>query len=114
MASGVTARRILHLLVLAGLVLAPLGRIGMARAASAPAASAGHCAAMPGHKPAPAPAPAGHEGMDCMIACAALAVMPAPFIAPAPVAAAPLPVAASFADRAGISPEAEPRPPRFS
>jgi hypothetical protein len=104
--------RILRLLLLAALMLASAGRIGMAEAAAAPVAAAGHCADMPGHKPAPAPA--GHEGIDCMIACAALAAMPEPFVVTAPVAAEPLPIAACFSDPTGISPEAELRPPRFS
>lgn len=104
--------RILRLLLLAALMLAPAGRTGMAQAAAAPAAAAGHCAGMPGH----APAPAGHEGMavDCTIACAALAAMPEPFVALAPVATNPPPVAACFPDPNGIGPEAELRPPRFS
>ncbi|MEA3011646.1 MAG: hypothetical protein QOD42_191 [Sphingomonadales bacterium] len=104
--------RILRLLLLAALTLAPAGRIGMAQAAAAPAAASGHCADRPGH----APAPAGDKRMtiDCMIACAALAAMPALFVAPMPVAADPLPIAASFPDPTGIGPEAEPPPPRFS
>jgi hypothetical protein len=104
--------RILRLLLLAALMLAPAGRIGVAGAAAAPTAAPGHCADMPSHEPAPA----GPEGMvvDCMIACAALAAMPASFAVPMPMATNPSPIAASFADLTGISPEAELRPPRFS
>lgn len=103
--------RILRLLLLAALMLAPAGRIGMAEAAVPPAASS-HCADMPSHEPAPP----GHEGMavDCLIACAALAATPEPFVAPAPVATDPLPITVSLSDPAGICPEAELRPPRFS
>ncbi|HVQ07522.1 MAG TPA: hypothetical protein VMS43_03720 [Allosphingosinicella sp.] len=106
--------RILRLLLLAALMLAPAGRIGMAEAAAAPAAASGHCADMPRHEPARAPASDERMAVDCMIACAALGALPAPFVAPASVAANPPPIAASFPDPTGISPEAEPRPPRSS
>ena len=116
-------RAALRLLLLAVMLLAPLGRIGVAQAmaapAEAPAAMAGHCAGMP--------APAGHGGrhgdapqqgdegkaVDCMIACAAMTETPAAFLAPplapAAMAGAPLPVSLT-----GIRPEADPPPPRFS
>lgn len=116
-----TARPLFRLLLLAAMLLAPLGRIGIAQAmampASAPAAMAGHCADMP------AAAPAHHQNgsqkdheqmaVDCMVACAALAPAPAPFIAPAPLAAT-LPGALLLSSLTGILPEAELPPPRFS
>ncbi len=111
--------RVLRLFLLATMLLAPLGRIGIAQAmaapAEAPATMAGHCAEMP------AP-PAGHhqkaprqgdekKAIDCMIACAAMTTAPAPFVAPTPVAearpGAPLPCSLT-----GIRPEADPPPPR--
>lgn len=113
--------RILRLLLLAVMLLAPLGRIGVAQAmavpAEAPAAMAGHCADMPAppaghHRQAPAPGDE-RKAVDCMIACAAMTTAPAPFVAPAPPAAA-LPTAFLLSSPAGIRPEAEPPPPRFS
>lgn len=118
-------RACLRLLLLAAMLLAPLGRIGMAQAMATPAgpgARAGHCAGMP------AAAPAHHSGMphqkapardgermavDCMTACAAMAPAPAPFIAPPP-AATTLPATSFLFSLIGIRPEAEPPPPRFS
>ena len=120
-----TPRACLRLLLLAAMLLAPLGRIGIAQAMAAPAAAgamAGHCAGLP------AAAPAGHQGahhhnapaggkegmaVDCMIACAAMAVAPAPFIPPAPVGVG-LPAHSFLASLTGISPEADPPPPRRS
>src|SRR5689334_10471007 len=106
--------RMLRLLLLAALLLAPVGRIGLAQAmaapADAPSAMAGHCAEMP------APTPhRGHHGqapkqdderkaVDCMIACAAMAPAPAPFVAPRPVAAA-LPATPLLSSLTGIRPE---------
>ncbi len=118
--------RALRLLLLAVMLLAPVGRIGVAQAMAAPAATppamAGHCA------DAPAAAPAHHRGsghdqapqqhnertaVDCMIACAAMTTAPAPFVAPAPPATS-LPDAPLLASLTGIRPEAEPPPPRRS
>ena len=116
MGRDVTARRILHLLVLAGLVLAPLGRIDLAQAHAlamphaAPATMPAHC---PG-EPAPSPDQDKSDRIDCMAACAAIAAAPAgPAFAPPPacrMARVPL---AAFA-LAGIRPEAEKPPPRIS
>ena len=116
-------RACLRLLLLAAMLLAPIGRLGIAQAMAAPGATggamAGHCADMPA-----APAPSGHhqkspersgEGMavDCMTACAAMVAVPAPFFAPPPavVAILSLPLLSSLT---GIQPEADPPPPRFS
>jgi hypothetical protein len=106
----VSRRRVVQILILAALVLAPFGRLGMAQAMArhdAPMATASHCAGQPlpdgdkGHKMA----------VDCMIACAAMAPVPAVLFVPliaieAAVAASPLP------RLAGIRPEADPPPPR--
>jgi hypothetical protein len=118
-------RACLRLLLLAALLLAPLGRIGMAQAMAMPASGAampGHCAGMP------AAAPAHRQGahhsntpqkpdermaVDCMIACAAMAPAPAPIMAPPPVAAF-VPGAILLTSLSGIRPEAEPPPPRRS
>lgn len=122
---AVTMRACLRLLLLAALLLAPVGRIGIAQAMAAPAAAgatAGHCADMPAAAPAhhqgsrhqQSPAQ-DHEGMavDCMIACAAMATAPEPFVAPAPGAVA-TPAATFLSSLTGIQPEADPPPPRFS
>jgi hypothetical protein len=117
--------RALRLLLLAAMLLAPLGRIGVAQAMAAPAtappAMAGHCADSPAA--APAHHGGGHEqapqqdnerrAVDCMIACAAMTTTPAPFVAPAPPAAS-LPGAPLLSSLTGIRPEAEPPPPRRS
>ncbi len=119
-----TLRACLRLLLLAAMLLAPLGRIGIAQAMARPAAAgvmAGHCAEMPAGAPVHHPgshhqkAPAGNgEGMavDCMIACAAMAAAPEPFVAPP--AAAALPILSFVPGLTGIRPEADPPPPRFS
>jgi hypothetical protein len=105
----VTARRILHLLVLAGLVLAPFGRLGLAHAHAAPAAMAAHCAG----NAAPISDRSESQAVNCMIACAAMA--PVSAILPAPPAAArSQPVAMPLFLRAGLTPGAEPPPPRLS
>ena len=119
-----TPRACLRLLLLAAMLLAPLGRIGVAQAMAAPTGAsvmAGHCAEMPAapshhqgnhHQKAPAQ---DHEGMavDCMIACAAMAAAPEPFVAPPPGAVA-LPAATFLSSLTGIQPEADPPPPRIS
>ena len=107
------------------MLLAPLGRTGMAQAMAVPAtagAMAGHCAEMPAAAPAhhqgtphhQAPAQDGEKmAVDCMIACAAMAAAPEPFVAPPPGAVA-LPVTTFLSSLTGIRPEADPPPPRFS
>ena len=118
-------RACLRLLLLAAMFLAPIGRIGIAQAMAAPAATvsamAGHCADMPAapahHQSGPRQESPERKGdgmaVDCMTACAAMVAVPAPFFAPPPAAmtilSAPL-----LPDLAGIQPEAEPPPPRFS
>jgi hypothetical protein len=105
-------RRLLPFLILA-LMLAPMGRMGMAEAAPAHAMamqSGGHCPDMPA--PAGAPDRDG-MGIDCAIACAAMHAAAAPFVVPAlavPDALRPV----TISHRAGIRPEAEPPPPRRS
>jgi len=122
---AMTLRACLRLLLLAALLVAPVGRIGIAQAMAMPAASgvmAGHCAGMPAASPAQhrdgrhskAPQKQNERmAVDCMIACAAMATAPAPFVAPAPAAAA-LPATPFLASLIGIRPEADPPPPRRS
>ena len=120
--------RTLRLLLLAAMLLAPVGRMGIAQAmatpADAPAAMATHCADMPAAAPVPPARHHGHHGqapaqgdeqkaVDCMVACAAMASAPAPFVAPAPLADA-LPNAPLLSSLTGLRPEADPPPPRFS
>jgi len=114
-----TVRACLRLLLLAAMLLAPLGRVGVAQALAAPAAAGmtmAHCAGMPA---APAhhrkmPAPDGEKmAVDCMIACAAMAPAPAPFVVP-PVAVVALPTTSFLQSLVGIHPEADPPPPRIS
>jgi hypothetical protein len=112
----VTAHRILRLFLLATLVLASFGRLGVAQAQapempshSAPAAMAGHCA----DQPAPPADGDKSDRVDCMAACAAMAAPAGAAFAPPPTgamarAASPAPTLA------GIRPEAEPPPPRCS
>lgn len=104
-----TARRVLALLMLAALMLAPFGRMGAAEARPMP-----HHQAMPVHcvgQPQPAGDDSAPVSIDCMIACAAMTPAAAPFFAPPPAAeAAPAPIPASAL--AGIRPDAEPPPPR--
>lgn len=107
-----TRRRLLPLLALLALVVAPFGRM-----AAAEAMTPAHHAAMgaPAHCD---DAPASEDGdadeaLDCLNACASLAAahsnpLRLPMRAPAVVEAlAP-------AEAAGIHPEAEPPPPRSS
>ena len=121
-----TARPFLRLLLLAAMLLAPLGRIGIAQAmaapAGAPAAMAGHCADMPAVSTADQPAGHHQQGpqqddermaVDCMIACAAMTSTPAAFFAPPP-ALSVMPGTFLPVSLTGIRPEAEPPPPRHS
>lgn len=114
-----TLRACLRLLLLAAMLLAPLGRLGVAQAMAAPAGmNMAHCAEMPapaaGHH-RKAPAPSGEKmAVDCMIACAAMAAAPAPFIAPPPPPAAARPASLFLSSLTGIQPEADPPPPRIS
>jgi hypothetical protein len=106
--------RRLRLILFLALMLAPLGRIGMAEASPAPATAASeHCAGTPAHgeeRPA-------DEGMaiDCMTACAALAAIPAPCATPSPPAPAhATPAPLLQVPLGGLLPDAELPPPRLS
>jgi hypothetical protein len=102
-------RRLVQLFVLAALVLAPFGRLGMAQATPhhAPMAMNAHCAG----QPMPDQGKSHKMAVDCMIACAAMASAAAPFVPPRPVLQAQ-PSAMPAATLSGIRPEAEPPPPR--
>jgi hypothetical protein len=105
----VSHRRLVQLFVLAALLLAPFGRLGLAQATPhhAPMAMNAHCAG----QPMPDRGKSQRMAVDCMIACAAVAAVAAPFVLPPPAArAAPSATPASFL--AGIRPEADPPPPR--
>ena len=118
-----TLRACLRLLLFAALLLAPVGRIGVARAMAAPdSAAMTHCAGMPAaaaghHAGMPQKKAPSHDGermaVDCMTACAAMAPAPAPFVAPPP-ATTTLPAIPVLFSLTGIRPEADPPPPRFS
>lgn len=103
--------RLVHLLVLAALAVAPFGRIGAAQAmiGQAPMVMAAHCAGDP-----PPSGDRNHRmAVDCTIACAFMIVVPAPFALPPPaLAAAPVSPLAAFPP--GIRPEADPPPPRLA
>jgi hypothetical protein len=105
----VSHRRLVQIFVLAALLLAPVGRIGIAQATAAPdhAAMAFHCAGQP------LPDANRHHKMavDCMIACAAMAPAAAPFALPKPAPRAQ-PAAMAVSTLFGIRPEADPPPPR--
>ncbi len=102
--------RILHLVLLAALALAPFGRIGAIEAGAAPNPQAmqmaSHCADQPGEDDKDA------MSIDCMIACAAATPAVTADIAPPPAAAGAAPAPVPAVAPAGIRPEAEPPPPR--
>ena len=115
---AVTLRACLRLLLFAALLLAPLGRIGVAQAAASPAGmNMAHCAEMPAPAASHHPKAPGsdHERMavDCMIACAAMAPPPSPLVAP-PAPAVALPASSVLTSLSGINPAADPPPPRIS
>lgn len=103
-------RRLVPLLALLALLVAPYGRM-QAQAATvqhaSPMAMAGHC------EPAPAkvPTPAHHGSIDCMIACAGMPSVDAALAGPPlpPVAAM---IAPPVAPLDGILPQFDPPPPR--
>lgn len=107
--SGMRFRRALQLLVLAALMLAPFGRIGLAEARAMPQMMAAHC----GDRPMPGPVKGHAMSVDCTIACAAMAPPAASGFTPPP-AAATVPAAAPVSFLAGVRPEADPPPPRLS
>lgn len=104
-------RRLVQLFVLAALLVAPFGRIGIVQAMAGPnhVAMAPHCADQP------PPSRERHHRMavDCMIACAAMAPVPAASFVP-PVAVETALAASLLPPLAGIRPEADPPPPRFA
>ena len=109
-AGAVSFRRALQLLLLAALIVAPFGRIGIAEAKSGPGMMTMHCAgqAPPGDVRDPP------MSVDCLIACAAMAP-PADFaFAPPAPAAEATPAAMPASVLAGVRPGADPPPPRFS
>ena len=107
-------RRLLPLLTLLALLVAPFGRMAAAETmpvshhAAATAAMADHCADLPAPEQ-----DRPDQSIDCMMACAAMAAADAPAFeteafAPAEPERLPLP---SFT---GLNPEADPPPPRYS
>lgn len=104
--------KLLRLLVLLALLVAPFGRMAAAEAMTMPEHSA---MAMPGHcDPMPAPDPGDEErSIDCMIACAAVTGAESPQLR-APRPAASLPVGLVRTGLSGLHPEADPPPPRLS
>ena len=104
--------RLLPLLALLALLIAPFGRMAAAEAAphhGAPA-MAEHCEqAAPGDE---APDDA-QKAIDCMTACAAVAAPSAPPLE-VPRRASEQPVAARAFGLVGLQPERDPPPPRLS
>jgi hypothetical protein len=109
----VSVRRILPLLTLFALLIAPFGRMAAAEASAMPhhgaAMTAGHCEGMP----QPDPGKTHKMSVDCALACAAIAPPETSALAAPPLAAtAPVRLARSI--HAGLHPESDPPPPRFS
>lgn len=103
--------RLLYLLILAALLIAPAGRMAQA---AAPAATGDAHMTMPGHCPPAAPTPDRDEdrSIDCVIACAAAPAADAGSL-PVFVAVAAPPVAAAVRPIDGLHHAAEPPPPRL-
>lgn len=104
------SHRLIRLFLLAALVLAPLGRLGIAQAMAthhSPSAMTSHC----GGQPLPSRDRHHRMAIDCMIACAAMAPVPAALFVP-PVAVEAAVAASPSPQLAGIRPEADPPPPR--
>lgn len=105
----------LRLLLLAALLLAPVGRIGMAEAMTGHCGTMSMAAAQHGGSKHESPV-RQHDRMAslCLTACAAIAALPAPVAAmPLPVSVtAPLPLR-QLSPR-GLHPDAELPPPRLS
>lgn len=121
---GMTAARLIRLLTILALLLAPLGMIGehAAMAMTAPeasahhagdAAQAGHCAGMTGQSEDEKKAPDRDCLIDCAIACSAIpAVGNMMGDQPMPAALAqPRPLAGRMS---GLHPESDPPPPRIA
>lgn len=105
-------RRLLPLLALLALLVAPLGRVAATEAMlphlAAPAAGA-HCPDMP----QPDGDDADTAKIDCLVACAIVLTAAGPMFGEP--TSAPLPVVTATPDSlVGISPEADPPPPRVS
>ena len=112
----VKLRRLLPLLTLLALLVAPFGRIAAAEAMMVPqqpmAAMSGHCDDMP--------APAQHRGdrthkasIDCLVACAAMATAEnVPLVQNFAVVS--MPAGYVLPEFSGLHPEADPPPPRLS
>ena len=106
-------RRLLPLLALVALLVAPFGRMAAAEAMAMPrhaaVAMAGHCDDMP----APGQHESGKAAIDCLTACAVMTPADAPALAAeaplraVPAESTPLPIS-------GLRPESDPPPPRFS
>lgn len=111
----------LRLLMLVALLIAPLGMLGGTSVAASPVAeqgaSGGHCEEMAAsHEKAPdrqAPSKSADCLLDCMVLCSGMPSMPVQLAEPMPRAALPMAVPPSAA-MSGLTPQAEPRPPRVS
>ena len=107
-------RRLLPLLTLLALLVAPFGRIAAAEAMTMPqqpmAAMSGHC----DDRPAPHHGDrTGKASIDCLVACAAMATAEdAPLVRN--IAAVSLPASFVLPLFSGLHPEADPPPPRLS
>ncbi len=115
---AVTLRRLLPLLTLIALMLAPFGRVGMAEATMpAHGMAAGHeMAAMPSHcadMPAPSDDAPADRMIDCLVACAVVTPPTAPAV-PIVAPQANAPAAGLASTFVGISPGSDPPPPRLS
>ena len=107
-----TLRRLLPFLTLLALMLAPLGRPGVAEAAApahAMATMPSHCSDMP----APSKNEPAGMAIDCMMACAAV-TPPTAAALPAAMAGVAAPEAVPPSAYVGITPGSDPPPPRLS
>lgn len=115
-------KHLLRLLTLFALLLAPLGMLGGTPAMAAPqsadvSASGGHCAEMAGahdqSSDEQAPANSVECMTDCMMLCSGMLPMSAQLAEP--LARSPMAAAVSISSLVrGLTPQAEPRPPRPS
>lgn len=111
---GVTLRRFLPLAILIALIAAPFARASAAGTMMPghAMAMAGHCEEMTGEEmPASQPGKADTAMIDCMIACAAIAVPGASQMGAAH-AGATLPEPLTLPSLTGLDPGADPPPPR--
>lgn len=115
-------RHLFRLLTLLALLIAPLPMLAAAPAIAAPQAApagaeAGHCAEMDGMHERSAdkqqPSKSADCLLDCMVLCSGLPSLWPQLAAPLPPASmAPAPLTSPL--ERGLSPQAEPRPPRMS